>query len=147
MDVCYRRAQQQDAEQIAILQNEWTRENIIYGYQSEDVRSIVMKINEFSYIAECEGEVIGFVTASVHEAKQIAVMRDGEQYLEIDDIYIDSEFRDRGIGSGLLETVLNEAHAKGIERSLVYSATKKLDGIIDFYSRHGFKTWYVQMFK
>lgn len=147
MNVSFRRVEQLDAEQIAKLQNEWEREGITYGYQAEAIEKIIAKINEFSYIAECEGKVIGFITASVHEAKHITVMTDGKRYLEIEDIYIGNEFRNQGIGSSLLETVLSEAHAKGIERSLVYSATKELDGIMDFYNKYGFKTWYVQMFR
>lgn len=33
-----------------------------------------------------------------------------------------------------------------MERFRVYSATKDVDRILAFYRRHGFKSWYTEMF-
>ena len=147
MEFKYRRARQIDCEDILELQGEWFSEEITHGYQPEMLGSMISKINEFSYIAECELGIIGFVSASVHEAKGMIIMNDGEKYIEIEDIFVSSEYRDQGVGGKLVDIALEEAHSKGIERALIYSATKDLDSVVDFYRKHGFKTWYVQMFK
>ena len=147
MEFKYRRARQNDCEDVLKLQDEWFSEDITHGYQPEILDSLISKINEFSYIAECELGIIGFVSASVHEAKGMAIMNDGEMYIEIEDVFVSSEYRDQGVGGKLVDIALEEAHSKGIERALIYSATKDLDSVVDFYRKHGFKTWYVQMFK
>lgn len=147
MEVKYRRANQIDCEDILELQDEWFCEDITHGYQPEKLDSLTSKINEFSYIAENEIGIIGFVSATLHEAKGIAIMNDGELYIEIEDVFVSSKYRDQGIGGKLVDRVLDEANNKGIERAMIYSATKDLDSTVDFYRKHGFKTWYVQMFK
>jgi ribosomal protein S18 acetylase RimI-like enzyme len=147
MEFKYRRARQLDCEDVLKLQDEWFSENITHGYQPEMLDSMISKINEFYYIAECELGIIGFVSASVHEAKGMAIVNDGEMYIEIEDIFVSSEYRDQGVGGKLVDIVMGEAHSKGIERALIYSATKDLDRVVDFYRKNGFKTWYVQMFK
>lgn len=147
MEVIYRKASQMDCEGILKLQGEWLQENITYGYQVETLDSLTSTLNEFSYIAEYEIGIIGFITASAHEAKSMAVINDGERYIKIEDVFVNNKYRDRGIGSHLIDIVLKEGQNQGIERALVYSATKDLDNIVDFYRKHGFKTWYVEMFK
>lgn len=77
----------------------------------------------------------------------MSIFPNGTKYIEIDDIYIDSEHRDTGIGSILLDMILETTRKNGIAKSLVYSATKDSDKIVNFYKKHGYKTWFVQMFK
>lgn len=77
----------------------------------------------------------------------MAVFTEEQKYIEIDDIYISSIHRKTGIGSILLQTVLETAEKNGIEKSYVYSATKDLDKVINFYKEHSYKTWCIQMFK
>jgi hypothetical protein len=49
------------------------------------------------------------------------------------------------------EEIVNElleiSKQNEIERSLIYSSTKDMDSIINFYKKHDYKTWYIQMFK
>lgn len=66
---------------------------------------------------------------------------------EVDDIYISSNSRGMGLGSLLLDKILEVAKENGIERSLIYSSTKDIDSIMKFYKKHDYKTWYIQMFK
>lgn len=77
----------------------------------------------------------------------MSIIPNGQFYIEIDDIYILAESRKKGVGSILLDKILAVAKENGIEKSLVYSATKDMDNVIDFYKKHNYKTWYIQMFK
>lgn len=147
MEVKYRKAAIEDCEDILKLQEQWTEEDITYGFKAESLDNLAAKIGCFTYVAEAEDEIIGFLKATIHEAKDLAVIEDGEKYIEIDDIYVSSKYREKGIGSKLMEIILEEAGKQGIERAMVYSASKDIDSIIAFYRKHGFKSWYVQMFK
>ncbi len=77
----------------------------------------------------------------------MSVIDCGQFYIEIDDIYASTNNRGLGVGSILLEKILEVAKNNGIERSLIYSSTKDIDSIINFYKKYDYKTWYVQMFK
>ena len=71
----------------------------------------------------------------------------GETYFEVDAIYVMTEQRNKGIGGLLLNGLLEVARRNGIERSRVHSATKDLAKILRFYQTHGFKQWYVQLYR
>lgn len=80
-------------------------------------------------------------------AGNMVVFSDGEQYLEIEDLYVAPHQRRSEMGSRLLTATELKARARGINRLLVYSSTKDLDSIVKFYRRHGLRSWHVQMYK
>ncbi|WIV11527.1 GNAT family N-acetyltransferase [Proteiniborus sp. MB09-C3] len=80
------------------------------------------------FMKDCCEEVLGFIN-------------------EVDDIYVSQRSRDAGLGSLLLDKLLDVAKENGIERSLIYSSTKDINSIISFYKKHDYKTWYIQMYK
>lgn len=47
----------------------------------------------------------------------------------------------------MVDKLLEAAEGNGITRSVVYSATKQWQKIIGFYEKHGFKKWFVQMYR
>lgn len=70
----------------------------------------------------------------------MAIFDDGEKYFEVDDLYVISLERSSGIGSQLLDKLLQKAKANGINRSLIYSATKNIESVMKFYKKHDYKT-------
>jgi GNAT superfamily N-acetyltransferase len=62
-------------------------------------------------------------------------------------VYVHPDQRNTGIGHKLIEYILGEAESKGISKSVVYSATKQWQKKIGFYEKHGFKIWFVQMYR
>jgi ribosomal protein S18 acetylase RimI-like enzyme len=108
---------------------------------------IIAALGPYLLVAEANDEVIGFISGSIHSSERMAVMPDGESYLEIDDLYISPEFRRRGVGSGLVNQPLAQAKQQGVAYALLYSAAKDVRGILRFYEQHGFQRWYVRMFR
>ena len=137
----------QDLDYVISLQQQWAKEEITYGFVSADKSYLETKIGKYFFVAELNGEIIGFVYGTVHVAQDMAVIDNGQLYIEIDDIYTVVNHRTTGIGTLLLDKALEVAKENGIERSLIYSSTKDMDSIIKFYKKHDYKTWYVQMFK
>lgn len=146
-DCIVRLCKEDDIEAISELQENWFREEITYGFVPGNREFLLTKLGDYFFVAEIDGVIIGFAYGTIHESVNMAIFPDGTKYIEIDDIYIDSEHRDTGIGSTLLDTILLTARKNGIEKSLVYSATKDSEKIINFYKKHGYETWFVQMFK
>jgi ribosomal protein S18 acetylase RimI-like enzyme len=68
-------------------------------------------------------------------------------YLEIENIYVRPEFRNRHVGGALLEKLLQVAEQNGIKRFLVSTVSKDMHGILKFYQRYGFQPWFAELFK
>ena len=136
-----------DLEQIISLQHQWKAEEITYGFVPAEKDYLEGKLGKYFYVAEQDKRIIGFVYGTVHEAENMAVFADGQPYIEVDDIYISQGSRNSGLGSTLLDKLLDTAKENGIERSLIYSSTKNMEGIIQFYKKHNYKTWFIQMYR
>ena len=71
----------------------------------------------------------------------------GERYFRLDELYVHPDHRERGVGGLLVDRLLAEAQAEGVDRARVYSAAQDWQRIIAFYQRHGFKMWYVELYR
>lgn len=83
----------------------------------------------------------------INDLPPMSIFNNGENYIEVDDIYVSQERRYTGLGSLLLDKLIEVAKENGIERSLIYSSSKNMDNIIKFSRKHDYKTWYIQMYK
>lgn len=82
-------------------------------------------------VADCKGEVIGFVHYVMHED-----VVDGGLNCFITAFYVAPEFREKGVGSSLLRMAIRDALAKGavgIETSTANPEVRRL------YEKHNFK--------
>jgi len=70
-----------------------------------------------------------------------------EPYVEIENIYVQPDFRSRKIGGALLERLFEVARQDGIQRFVVGTRSKKTDQILRFYRSHGFTPWSIQFFR
>jgi ribosomal protein S18 acetylase RimI-like enzyme len=145
--IAIRECMQEDLDDILSLHRQWFNDDITYGLTPADRSYLESKLGEYFLVAELDSKIIGFIYGTIHKAKNMAVIKDGEFYIEIDDIYTLPEYRGNGIGSLLLSKILEISKQNEIERSLIYSSTKDMDSIINFYKKHDYKTWYIQMFK
>jgi len=136
-----------DIDGVLKLQHDWVKEDSTIGLSNADVDYIESKLGKYFLLAQVESQIVGYAFASIHKAMDMAVFKDGEVYIEIDDLYIKDEYRGQGIGKKLLEELLSRAEKVGIKRSLIYSSVKDIDPVKNFYEKQGFQTWYIQMYK
>ncbi len=129
------------------LQVQWAHEDITYGFVPASEEQIRAAFQGYFLVAELEGTVVGFVTASERMSDGLAVIPEGTKYFEIDDIYVIPDHRSRGIGSLLLERVKERAKRDGFTHLHVFSGTKDLHQILQFYERDGFRGWSVQLYQ
>ena len=109
------------------------------------------RFGEYLLVAELDGEIVGFLCA---ERQTIAFMKseigraafpDDEDYLELQELYVLPDHRGHGIGTRLVQTVLERGRASGIERSMVYSDMPDYVQTARFYERCGYKMWHIFM--
>ena len=141
-----------DIESIVQLDRLWDEEGVAYVfvYSSKDeFLSDFERFREYYWVAESEGEIIGYINGSVrvNENQKVAILPNQEPYLEIENIFVRAEYRDQHIGGALIEKLLDVARSNGIKRFFVATVTKDMARILRFYQTYGFAPWYVELFK
>jgi GNAT superfamily N-acetyltransferase len=140
-----------DIDNVIALERQWEQEEIAYGNFNPMSREMYMAILErfpaYFLVAERDGQLVGYIHASVHHDNPVEVIPAQEPYAEIEDIYVQPGFRSQDIGGQLLEHVFPIAQAAGIERFIVGTLSKETDKILKFYRSHGFTPWRIQFFK
>ena len=147
MSATIRPAQEKDVPELLALQRRWVAEGITHGLVEAVPEEFIGRLGPYFLVAEQSGDIVGFISGSHHQSSGLAVVPKGERYLEIDDVYVIPRLRGTGVGGQLLDRLEEQARSNGIDRFLVYSASKDVDGILKFYRSHGFNSWYVQMYK
>jgi ribosomal protein S18 acetylase RimI-like enzyme len=139
-----------DIDAVLALDREWEREAIAHIFVPISRDEFIASLAQFpSYflVAEDNGRIIGYINGSVHLGTEAAIIPVQEPYVLIENIYVNVEFRHMHIGGELVERLLVAAQEQGIQRFLVSSTSKQMEKILTFYQGHGFKLWYVQLYK
>jgi ribosomal protein S18 acetylase RimI-like enzyme len=142
-----RQAVESDVQSIHWLEQQWFEEGSVYGFIPESHEQLKASLNPYFLVAETNNKIVGFISCSIRRSDGVAVIPEGENYLEIDNLYILPERRRLGIGASLVNTCLAQAKAAGVGYALLYSATKDIHSVIRFYEQQNFESWNVQMFR
>jgi N-acetylglutamate synthase-like GNAT family acetyltransferase len=128
-----RRCTSRDIDDILELDRQWEQEGIAFEFAP---------IRREGFISALERFPACFLVAEA-----VAVVGEHERHLEIENIYVRADVRNRHTGGRLLDRLLGAAERDGVHRILVTTVTKDMDRILDFYRGHGFKPWSVQLFR
>jgi|GEM_PF-647056 GNAT superfamily N-acetyltransferase len=123
-----RKAAPTDAPEVNALLSEW----FDWRPKSGRLRTVRRAIrNGEILVAQTDSEVIGFIHYVMHED-----IIDGGLNTFISAFYVSSDYRNKGIGSHLLEEAISDSLSRGvveIETSTIHSRAKR------FYEKHHFK--------
>jgi ribosomal protein S18 acetylase RimI-like enzyme len=148
--VTIRQATREDIDAIFQLDNAWEEKGVSYVFipvSWEDFMADFERFQKYFFVAESENRIVGYVNGSVRVNDKVGVLPKQETYLEVENIYVLPEFRDRHVGGDFLDRLLAVAGENGIERFVVSTVTRDMDRILKFYMHRGFKPWYVELFK
>jgi GNAT superfamily N-acetyltransferase len=88
-------------------------------------------------IAEADGEIVGVLSASWQRAIHVPGV-----YATIQDLWVDEDWRSRGVGAELVEAIASQARARGVSRLEVGLPRETFAAIAStesFYRRNGFE--------
>jgi ribosomal protein S18 acetylase RimI-like enzyme len=138
-----------DVSRLVELSKAWADEGVTRGQAPDRREWFHSSLGPYSLVAETGSSVVGYVQGEerMSDEQHSAVLTPGTPYLEVTNLYVAPRFRSQGVGGALLDRLLGVAADRGVERSLVYSATKDLDRILSFYRSHGFQGWFVQLYR
>src|SRR4051794_11362283 len=109
-----------DIDAVIGLERQWEQEEIANGdfnpMSREAYLAILERFPAYFLVAESDGQVIGYIHASTDHERRVEVIPEPEPYVEIEDIYVQPDFRNRDIGGKLLEQVFEIAQQEGIQR-------------------------------
>jgi GNAT superfamily N-acetyltransferase len=144
MNIC--RATKADLKHVSKLYKLWQKENCTYGLCSETEKQLAKRLCRFFIVAKDDvGIITGFAIAQVKKQAQ-CVFGKKAVFLEIQDLFITSQERSKGIGHKLMHTLIQLAREKGIDNITIYSCNKDADRIIKYYKKYGFKVFCSNMF-
>lgn len=140
-----------DVEEVLRLDGEWEQEQIAYEFtfvSREELMAQLERFPQYFLVAECDGSLAGYINGSVRLGQEgHPVIPEQEPYLEIENLYVKQDYRNRQIGGRLMERLLEVAGQHGIQRFALGSDSREMDRVLDFYRRFGFQLWYVRMFR
>jgi GNAT superfamily N-acetyltransferase len=142
-----RNAMDNDLIKVVKLSELWVSESITYGLGANTEELLRKYIGDYFWMAEVDSNVVGYINGTVHESDGLAVIEEGECYLEVDEVYVHPDYRSDNIRHAMVDKLLQTAESNGVTRAIVYSASKQWQKIIGFYEKHGFKMWFVQMYR
>ena len=96
--------------------------------------------NEIVFVAEDEEKVVGYLAGSICE--EISYIT--ENFAELDNMYIDDEYRRFGIGTLLINSFKEYCKEKNIQNIKV-TASAKNNRAIQFYIKNGFEDYNVTL--
>ncbi|MDQ5854210.1 MAG: GNAT family N-acetyltransferase [Chloroflexota bacterium] len=147
----FRQGEPADFAAIIELTELWASEPSTTGhYEYNSVEKLRTRLGSYFWVAEHNTQVIGFIVGVANAAgcqnMHYQVLRQGENYLSLDQLYVHPNHRGRGVGNELVKRLFAAAQANGIHRHLVLSANTDWQRTLGFYQKHGFRPWFFMMF-
>ena len=88
-------------------------------------------------VAEADGDVVGVLSASWQRAMHVPGV-----YATVQDLWVDEDWRSRGVGAELVEAIASQARTRGVSRLEVGLPRETFAAIAStesFYRRNGFE--------
>ena len=134
------------ADSLIELSKNWQDEDITYGYIENKLSDLK---DRRIFLFRENNEILGYLFGKIqiHDAETV-IVSNGEQYFEIEEIYVKKENRSQGIGKKLFGYVEKTLKKEGIHYILLTSATKDFNSISNFYLNEvDMHNWYTRFFK
>lgn len=126
----------------------WADEGCTDGYVSCTAEHLQLWLDGgYFFVGELQGEVVAYAAGVVKLGKGYIFESEGEQYLNVDEVFVHTDHRDKGLGTRLVQALLDKAEAAGIVRSMVGSNNVDWLSTFRFYERHGYRMQSIQMYR
>lgn len=143
-----RQASSDDVQSVIDLSRQWAEEGCTDGYVACTAEHLQPWLDGgYFYVAEIQVEVVAYAAGIVKLGKGYIFKPEGEQYLNVDEVFVHADHRDKGLGTRLVQALLDKAEAAGIVRSMVGSNNVDWLATFRFYERHGYRMQSIQMYR
>lgn len=130
-----RRTKESDYEQLMQLYNGFVGADRYSDHKHDGFKKVLKNPNNFIFVAEDSGKLIGFATFSVRD-----VVRYFKPIAELDEIFVLPEYRQKGVGKKLMEEIEKSAKEADCYRIFIESHYEAKAGH-KFYEALGFTNY------
>ncbi|MCE2439000.1 MAG: GNAT family N-acetyltransferase [Candidatus Latescibacteria bacterium] len=139
-----------DVRAVVELSRLWAEEGCTIGYVAlmeggKHLRSWLD--GGYFFVCEHEGVVIAYAAGVVKVGKYAIFEPEGERYLDVHEVFVHIDHREKGAGDRLIEALLSRSESEGISRSMVGSNNVDWLRTYRFYERRGYGMFSIQMYK
>ena len=141
----FRPMEDKDRPAVLALSRAWAEEDITYGYSANGEG----KLDGYRcWVAEVDGRVVGYVAGQMETAsRDSSIQRAGEQWFELEELYVDRAVRDGGLGGALLDYVEQILREEGVKRLMLTGANRAQGPLLRFYLRRGMTLYSFRAFQ
>jgi len=136
----------EDIPVLVQMSSDWENESSCYGYRKNE-EDFLFRFRIF--VAEAGKEVIGYLFGTIEISKDMkAIMPENSTYFEIEELYIKSEYRSKGVGRALMKHLEDILLTENIDKIILSTAAKDYKRIFHFYiDEMGMNYWNARLFK
>lgn len=146
MEFNFRNATRDDLGKVAALYRDWVSEALTRGLVADTTDDLRHRLGpHFILATHTDGHIVGFAIAEV-SSEHVCVFSRGESYLVLHELYVTPDSRGQGVGSALVDAILQSGRTRGIHRFTTYSANKHWQPTLEFYRELGFEVWSFALF-
>jgi len=114
MDI--RRGEEKDYKELMGLYNLFVKSDRYSRYDNDSFARVRQNPNNFVFVAEDEGKLVGFISFSIRD-----VIRYPKQIMELDEIFVLQDYREKGVGKILMDQMETIAKEKNCHRIFIES--------------------------
>ena len=134
-----------DRQAVLALSRAWAEEGITYGYFANGEGELD---GCRCWVAEIDGNVVGYAAGQMETAsRDSSIQRAGDQWFELEELYVDRAHRSRGLGGRLLDYVEGQLRGQGVRRVMLTGADRDQGALLRFYLRRGMTLYSFRAFR
>lgn len=145
-----RQAGTDDVRAVVGLSKLWADEGRTIGYVAlmEGDKHLQSWLDGgYFFVGVHEGAVIAYAAGVLKVGKGAIFETGGDRYLDVHEVFVHIDHREKGVGDSLMEALLLRAESEGICRSMVGSNNIDWMRTYRFYQQHGYGMFSIQMYK
>jgi GNAT superfamily N-acetyltransferase len=108
-----------DYERVIEMYIDFIGEDRYSNHDNDSFKEVIESPTNYFYVVEVDGKLVGFANMSTRR-----VVRYPIPIAELDELYIDPEYRKQGVGKELMLKIETTARQKGCYRVYIESASK-----------------------
>ena len=134
-----------DRQAVLALSRAWAEEDITSGYFADGEGELD---GCRCWVAEADGNVVGYAAGQMETAsRDSSIQRAGDQWFELEELYVDRSLRDGGLGGALLDHVEQALRGEGVKRLMLTGANRAQESLLQFYLRRGMTLYSFRAFR